>query len=181
MYLREYETIYILRPDLEEAEGAALSEKLGGILDKEGAKVLKQRFWGKKKLAYEIKKQPKGVYVSCKYLSGPTAVKEFERNLKIMDDVLKYQTIRVAENVDVEARLAQQEAEDKAQAVIDAQKKAEAAARAEAEAAMRQRMEEEEAKAQKEAEAKASSAPADEPEATEPEATEPETKETVEE
>jgi small subunit ribosomal protein S6 len=135
MYLREYETIYILRSDLSDSEGAEVNKKLSSVLDREGAKILKLSSWGKKKLAYEIKKQPKGVFHILQYLSQPTAVLEFERNLKILEPVLKFQTIKVATNVDVEKRLAEQDAANKAQAIIDAKREAEAAARAEAQAA----------------------------------------------
>jgi small subunit ribosomal protein S6 len=134
MYLREYETIYILRSDLSDSEGAEVNEKLTTVLDKEGAKILKQSSWGKKKLAYEIKKQPKGVFHILQYLSQPTAVLEFERNLKILEPVLKFQTIKIATNVDVEKRVAEQEVANQAQAIIEAKREAEAAARAEAQA-----------------------------------------------
>ncbi|MBW1808216.1 MAG: 30S ribosomal protein S6 [Deltaproteobacteria bacterium] len=134
MYLREYETIYILRSDLSDSEGTEVNQKLATVLDKQGAKILKQSSWGKKKLAYEIKKQPKGVFHIMQFLSQPGAVLEFERNLKILEPVLKFQTIRVATNVDVDKRLAEQEAANKAQAIIEAKREAEAAARAEAQA-----------------------------------------------
>jgi small subunit ribosomal protein S6 len=135
MLLREYETIYILRPDLAEEEEAKVGEKISAVLDREGAKILKHSVWGKKKLAYEINKQPKGVYVSLKYLSEPVTVKEFERNLKIFDPVLKYQTIKISDRVDVEKRLAEQEVENRAEEVIEAKRREERAARVAAEEA----------------------------------------------
>jgi len=125
MSLREYETIYILKPDLTEDEGGEVNSKLDDVLNREGARILKREPWGKKKLAYEIKKQPKGVYFSLKYLSLPKAVTEFERSMKILEPVLKFQTIKVAEDVDVEKRVAEQEAQDRVAAAAEAKKKAE--------------------------------------------------------
>ena len=133
MLLREYETIYILRPDLAEEEEASVGEKISAVLDREGAKILKHSVWGKKKLAYEINKQPKGVYVSLKYLSEPVTIREFERNLKIFDPVLKYQTIMVSDRVDVEKRMAEQAAENRVEEAIEAKRREERAAREAAE------------------------------------------------
>jgi len=136
MLLREYETIYILRPDMPEDGMAQVNDRLSGILEREGAKLLKQDIWGKKKLAFEVKKHPKGVYVHLNYLSKPDVIREIERNLRLLEPVLSYQTIKVADDVDVDARMAEQEAENQARAAAEAQRKAEAEAR---------RLEEEEA------------------------------------
>jgi small subunit ribosomal protein S6 len=132
MLLREYETIYILRPDLSEDEITGVKEKVTNIFSREEGHVLHQDIWGKKKLSYEIKKQPKGIYVHLSYLGGPAAIKELERNLRLMEPVLKYQTLRVATDVDVERRLAERDAEEQARAVAAARKEAEAKEREEA-------------------------------------------------
>ncbi|RLB53847.1 MAG: 30S ribosomal protein S6 [Deltaproteobacteria bacterium] len=143
MLFREYETIYIMRPDLAEEEEAAVAERMSGILDKTQARLLKQAVWGKRKLAYEIKKYSKGVYVSLKYLSAADTVQELERNLKILDPVIRFQTFKIADGVDVDKRLAEQAAEDareeaeraeRERALAQQQAEAEARARAEAEA-----------------------------------------------
>jgi small subunit ribosomal protein S6 len=150
MYLREYETIYILRPDLSENEVTELNQRFANVLDTEGGKVLKQNVWGKRKLAYEIKKHPKGIYVVLNYLAQPTAVKELERNFKILETALKFQTIKIADNVDVDTRVAEQEAEDKSQAAKE-QRKLEEAQKMEAaaEAAQAEMSSEEEVVAEK--------------------------------
>lgn len=126
MLFREYETIYILRPDMPEDGMASVNERLSGILDREGAKILKHDVWGKKKLAFEVKKHPKGVYVYLNYLGRPEVIREIERNLRLIEPVLSYQTVKIAENVDVEKRLAEQEAENQARAAVEAQRKSEA-------------------------------------------------------
>jgi small subunit ribosomal protein S6 len=133
MLLREYETIYILRPDLSDDEITKAKERVANIFSREEGHILHQDIWGKKKLSYEIKKQPKGIYVQLSYLGGPATTNELERNLRLMEPVLKYQTVRVAKDVDVERRLAEREAEEKSRAMAAAQKEAEAVKRAEAE------------------------------------------------
>jgi small subunit ribosomal protein S6 len=132
MLLREYETIYILRPDLTEDEINGVKEKMANIFSREEGHVLHQDIWGKKKLSYEIKKQPKGIYVHLSYLGGPATTNEIERNLRLLEPVLKYQTLRVAKDVDVERRLAERDAEAQARAVAAARKEAEAKEREEA-------------------------------------------------
>ena len=132
MLLREYETIYILRPDLSDDEITGVKEKVVNIFSREEGHVLHQDIWGKKKLSYEIKKQPKGIYVHLSYLGGPATINELERNLRLMEPVLKYQTLRVAKDVDVERRLAERDAEEQARALAAARKEAEAKEREEA-------------------------------------------------
>jgi len=155
MLLREYETIYILRPDMPEDGMTGVNDRLSGILEREGAKVLKHDVWGKKKLAFEVKKHPKGVYVYLNYLGKPDSIREIERNLRLIEPVLGYQTIKIADDVDVEHRLAEQEAENQARAAAEAQRKAEAEAR---------RLAEEEASAKAEAEIAAAAEPVPQPE-----------------
>jgi small subunit ribosomal protein S6 len=125
MLLREYETIYILRPDLTDDEITGVKEKVANIFSREEGHVLHQDVWGKKKLSYEIKKQPKGIYVRLSYLGGPATINELERNLRLMEPVLKYQTLRVAKDVDVDRRLAERDAEEQARAAAAARKEAE--------------------------------------------------------
>ena len=129
MLMREYETLYILKPDLADDLVAKVNERLTGVLDREGGKVLRLDIWGKKKLAYEVKKNPKGLYVHLSYLGQPQVVSEFERNLRMIEPVVKYQTIKIAEGVDVDSRMAQAEADNRARAAAEAQRKAELEAR----------------------------------------------------
>jgi small subunit ribosomal protein S6 len=126
MLMREYETLYIVRPDLADENIAQLNERLTGVLAREGAKVLRLDVWGKKKLAFEVKKNPKGIYFHLSYLSPPHVVAEFERNLRMIEPVIRYQTMKIAENVDVDKRIAEQEAEDKARAANEEKRHKEA-------------------------------------------------------
>ncbi len=126
MLMREYETLYIVRPDLADENLAQLNERLTGVLAREGAKILRLDVWGKKKLAFEVKKNPKGIYFHLKYLSPPHVVAEFERNLRMIEPVIRYQTIKVAENVDVDGRILEQQAEDKARAANEEKRHKEA-------------------------------------------------------
>ncbi len=116
MLLREYETIYILKPDITDENITQVNQRLMNVFDQDGGHVLKQNTWGKKKLAFEMRKQQKGIYVHLHYLGKPTMIKELERNLRMLEPVLAYQTIKLASDVDVEQRLAQREQEKTSQA-----------------------------------------------------------------
>ena len=102
--LREYETIYILRPELTTLQITEVNKRVRGIIEKEGGALISVDNWGKKKLAYPVKKNHRGVYLYWKYLGAPALVPELERNLKLMDQVIRYYTVLVAENVDVQGR-----------------------------------------------------------------------------
>lgn len=97
--LREYETVYILKPDTAQGEIAQLNARVRGILESMGGKLLDLDNWGKRKLAYEIRKQLKGIYLYWRYLAPSGVVEEIQRNLRMLDTVIRYYTVRVAENV----------------------------------------------------------------------------------
>jgi len=98
--LREYETVFLLRPDMPEDQADKVRERFRGIVAREGGKVVKFTTWGRKKVQYEVKKQNRAVFVHMLYLGPSAIVKEIERNLRLMDDVLRYQTVKLAEETD---------------------------------------------------------------------------------
>lgn len=128
--MREYETIYVLRPDMSEQEEAAIHGRLAEVITRQSAHLLKQAIWGKRKLAYDIGNFSKGVYVSLKYLAEAQTVQELERNLKILEPVIRFGTFRVGEVDDIQERIARQAKEDEDEAARRAagQKQQEAAA-----------------------------------------------------
>lgn len=98
--LREYETIYLVKPDLTDDVVDRLKERLRGVVHREGGKVIKFSTWGKKKTHFEIAKQSRAIYVHMLYLGPAKIVAEIERNLRMIDDVVRYQTIKIAEESD---------------------------------------------------------------------------------
>ncbi len=102
--LREYETIFLVRPDLAEDLVDKIVERMRGIVHRDGGKVIKVENWGKKKTAYEVKKNLRAIYIRFLYLGETKQVAEFERNLRMTDDVLKYQSVKIADDVDAASR-----------------------------------------------------------------------------
>lgn len=101
---REYETIYILRPDVTNDVIGQVNTKIRGVIETGGGTLLKVDNWGKRKLAYEVKKQLKGIYLFFGYLGTPGLVEEVERNLRLTDPVIRYYSVKTSENVDAATR-----------------------------------------------------------------------------
>ena len=87
--MRNYETIFILKPSLEEEDRNAVIAKFKGIIEN-GGEVVSVDEWGMRKLAYEIQKLKDGYYVLITFKSGSDVVDELERNYKISDDVMRF-------------------------------------------------------------------------------------------
>ncbi len=94
---RKYETIFILDPDLEEGAAQSAIEKIKGIITQGNGEILKVEDWGKRKLAYEVKKKSKGHYILIHFSGTPALLSELERNYRVMDAVIKFQSIRLDE------------------------------------------------------------------------------------
>lgn len=97
--VREYETIYILRSDVDPDTAERVAGRVAEVVEREKGKLLKVENWGRRKLAYEIRKQKRGVYTYVKYLGGGSLVRELERNLRLLDSVIRQQTVMIRENV----------------------------------------------------------------------------------
>ena len=83
---------------------AQVNTKVRGIIEAGGGTLLKVDNWGKRKLAYEVKKQLKGIYLFFSYLGTAGLVEEVERNLRLLDSVIRYYSVKIAENVDPASR-----------------------------------------------------------------------------
>ncbi|HEX2656639.1 MAG TPA: 30S ribosomal protein S6 [Polyangia bacterium] len=101
---REYETIYILRPDITNEAVGALNTKVRGIIESGQGTLLKVENWGKRRLAYEVQKQMKGMYLFFSYLGPAGLVEEVERNLRLTDAVIRTYSVKIADNVDPATR-----------------------------------------------------------------------------
>ena len=97
---REYETIFILKPDVTNDAIGQANTKIRHVIEAGGGRLLKVENWGRRKLAYEVRKQLKGIYVFFNYLGSAGLVEEVERNLHLTDTVIRYYSIKAAENVD---------------------------------------------------------------------------------
>ena len=91
--MNKYESVVIIDPAVEEDKVKELSQKFTDIINNDG-KVEKVEDLGKKKLAYEVKKNKEGYYVIINFEANPNLISELERNYRIMDEVIKFITIK---------------------------------------------------------------------------------------
>ena len=110
---RVYEILFIADPNLGEPEVDALTEHIQGYAEKEGGRIQKVEKWGKKRLAYNIRKHQEGYYVLVVVEGKATLVKEVERRIRVTDGVVKFITVRVDEELrKAEGRRAQRSADE---------------------------------------------------------------------
>jgi len=93
--LRPYEVLLIIDPRPTDEEVAALLTQLGEHITSLGAAVVKMENWGKRRLAYDIRKQREGTYAVFEVSAEPAMVKEFERQLRLNESVLRFLSTRV--------------------------------------------------------------------------------------
>jgi len=132
--MREYETTFIIQPEISDESVAGLLERLDGVMEKSGAQRLLYDDQGKRRLAYEIENFQKGRYVTLYYLDEGQTGKELERVLRLDDSVLRFLTVLANDEVvDIEARKAEAAEFERARAAKAAERaarEAEEAARA---------------------------------------------------
>lgn len=90
-----YENIIILNAALTDEEIEAAIVKIKDVITNHGGEILKVDIWGRKKLAYELKKQKMGVYVLLCYKISPSAIKNLEGFYRIFDVVIKHMIIKL--------------------------------------------------------------------------------------
>ena len=94
--MNKYETIFIINPSVEDAGVKELIEKFSNVINSDG-KVESVEEMGKRKLAYEIKKNSEGIYVLINFDANPTLIKELERVYRITDEVIKFIVVKEEE------------------------------------------------------------------------------------
>lgn len=115
--LREFETTFILQPEITDEGVQNVCARLDQILERGGAIRLLYDDDGKRRLAYEIKHFQKGHYLTLHYFDTGKVVSEIERSLRLDESVLRFLTVRVADEVgDVEERRKQAAEEEKLRA-----------------------------------------------------------------
>ena len=91
--MRKYEIVFIVRSLEEEATNSVI-EKFEKLIAANGGKIDSEDRWGKKRLAYEIKKEAEGFYVIFYVTCEPACVNECDRVMKITDEILKHMIVR---------------------------------------------------------------------------------------
>lgn len=93
--MANYESVLIARQDLGASQINTLVSDLSEVIKKEGGEVVKVDNWGLKNLAYRIKKNRKGYYVLLNIVAPAKAVAEYERLIRLNEDIIRYMTVKV--------------------------------------------------------------------------------------
>lgn len=108
--LREYETLLLAKADLTDENIDRLKERIRGVVQREGGKVLKFTNWGKKKTAFPVANQLRAIFLHVNYLAKPGTVSQIERSLSLAEDATKYMTTLLATDIDPETRAVEPDA-----------------------------------------------------------------------
>jgi small subunit ribosomal protein S6 len=108
--MRRYESVIILDPDLPDDDIQAFTNRYTELIRSYGGDVIKVDDWGLKRLAYLVKKREKGRYVFFDYAGVPELIHEMERQFKISEEVIKFLSIKLDQDLDLEAFKAEAEA-----------------------------------------------------------------------
>lgn len=100
--MRNYESLYIVHPDLVGDELTAVVDKFEKVLSDQQAEILKIDNWGVKKLAYPIKKVARGNYIQILFSAGPEVVAEYERRLRLDEQILRFLTVRLDQKLSLD-------------------------------------------------------------------------------
>ena len=93
--MRLYETIFIASPTLTDEQADELVTYFEGIIAEQGGELLKTDKWGRRKLAYEVKKFSEGYYTLFEMKAGSTLIAELERRLRNHESVIKFLSVRM--------------------------------------------------------------------------------------
>ena len=99
--MRRYETFVIIDPDISDEQRSPIIERATDLISQENGLTVKVDEWGKRKLAYAIKKKPRGYYVLLDFCGNASIVDEMERFFRIDDRVMKYMTVLLDRDVDM--------------------------------------------------------------------------------
>lgn len=93
--MREYELAFIVRPDIDDEGVTTVVDKVSQYVQATNGEVASVDVWGRRSLAYPINKHREGVYVLVQAKMQPAGVAELERNLKLLEEVIRYMLIKV--------------------------------------------------------------------------------------
>lgn len=102
-WARQYELIYILKPNVDPDDAEKVARRVQEIIKATNGKLTKVDIWGKRKLAYSIDRHTRGIFVFLTFVGFGEAVAELERNLRLAEPVIRYQTIVTIQQIDLDA------------------------------------------------------------------------------
>ena len=96
--LRSYQSVLILKPDIEDTRVDEALGKIGEFIKGNGGTILKTEKWGKKRLAYRVKKNRFGIYLNLYHTLEPSGVIDLEKKYKLYDLIIKFMVVSLADD-----------------------------------------------------------------------------------
>lgn len=118
--MRRYESVVILDPEMPDDDIKSFTEKYSELIKTSGGEIIKIEDWGFRRLAYLVKKKEKGRYILFDFVGLPALISELERQFKISEEVLKFLSVKLDDDVDLEAFKAAEEEKQAAAAAARA-------------------------------------------------------------
>ena len=88
--MRNYEVVVIVHPDLDETALTGVVDRVKDWITEKGGSIVKVDVWGRRRMAYSIRKQREGQYVLISAQMEPTSTSELERNLRFLEPVMRF-------------------------------------------------------------------------------------------
>ncbi len=98
-HAREYETIYIMRPTVNKETAEQINTRITTAISENDGQLTSIELWGRRKMAYQVAKHHQGIYVYLKYVGKGSTVNELERQMRLLQEVIRYQTVQLQDNV----------------------------------------------------------------------------------
>ena len=96
--MRSYQSVLILKPDIEDTRVDEALGKIGEFIKGNGGAILKTEKWGKKRLAYRVKKNRFGIYLNLYHTLEPSGVIDLEKKYKLYDLIIKFMVVSLADD-----------------------------------------------------------------------------------
>ena len=111
--MRTYEALYICSPEMEEGDIQTLSQEVEGLVTSNGGSIVRSEIWGKRKLAYMVKKYSDGNYILLRFQAQPDFVKKLEQWFRLSDLVFRFLVVHFDDHMlRIEAEQARRKEED---------------------------------------------------------------------
>lgn len=122
--MRQYETIFIVNPNLSDDDYGQVLSKYKDLIEKKNGVIVKVEEWGKQRMAYVVRKFDRGSYVLINYCSDQKEIADIELALKLDEQIILYQTVKLDDNAKVEELVPkEQPAEEKEEEAEESENK----------------------------------------------------------
>ncbi len=112
---RQYEVVYILRPTTEKLPAERVAQRVADVIERQGGTLTLVENWGRRPMSYQIQHHKRGLYVYINFLGDGALVAELERNLRLIDEVMRFQTVKLSDDpgeIELDAERIKFEAEE---------------------------------------------------------------------